>query len=121
MFCGPEVRARWKASRAWHCEDTISNHNVEYGRDHNAVFVVFKRHSCSEDPAHCSEHQEKEDQGEDLWQKLKPLEKQANNSKERRKMFKYGWYQMANIEADVFSYTIVPDVPYTVFRPTTTM
>mgnify|MGYP001347215709 CR=1 FL=1 len=92
VFCGPEVRARWKASRAWHSEDTISDHNAEYGRDHNAVFVVFKRHSCSEDPAHCSEHQEQEDQGEDLWQKLKYPEKKTNE----RKMFRW----MQKIEAD---------------------
>ena len=74
VFCGPEVRALWTATRAWHCEDTIS--------DHYAVFVVFDYHSCSEDPAHCIQHQEQEDLGEDLWQKLKPPEKQANNKKE---------------------------------------
>ena len=35
IFCGQEVKNYWKATEAWHCPKTIS--------DHNAAYVVFER------------------------------------------------------------------------------
>ena len=112
VFCGQGVRTQWKATDAWHCPQTIS--------DHNAVFVVFNRHSCSEDSSCCIEHQGQEDVGEDLWQNPPPGEgledkggkkgkKKSRKSPERRtskkahERFKEGYHQLQKIEADIFS------------------
>ena len=116
VFCGQGVRTQWKATDAWHCPQTIS--------DHNAVFVVFDRHSCSEDPSYCSNHQEKEDVGEDLWQAFTenptPEDTRKRWSKPSpSKRFKSGYFTLQQIETDVFSSAPAHNVPYHVFRPTT--
>ena len=55
IFCGQDVRSRWRAIRAWHSRKKINE-------DHHAVFVVFNRHSCLEDPTYCIEHHKPQQQ-----------------------------------------------------------
>ena len=58
VLCGQGVKTQWEVTDAWHCQTTS---------DHNAVYVVFNRNPNPQDPSNCSQLQEQEDLGEDLW------------------------------------------------------
>ena len=106
VFCGQGVKTQWEVTDAWHCQTTS---------DHNAVYVVFNRNPNTQDPSNCSQLQEQEDLGEDLWGvSSKTADGDVRIRKGKRRpleMFMSGYYQLQKIETDIFSSAPAYDAP----------